>query len=139
MREEVSLYTQVGNDDYVGIHGSLYRMLDILKPELVSALKFGEGLSLTEEGAGLVENVVSLAAYDLRYNPRSQASWDSIASALRHTAGDLNLASIASFRCVIQSLHCVVCICRRQGAAVSFMLFIAILVEDFHREIGCVL
>lgn len=110
MREEVSLYTQVGNDDYVGIHGSLYRMLDILKPELVSALKFGEGLSLTEESAGLVKNVVSLAAYDLRYNPRSQASWDSIASALRHTAGDLNLASIASFmmcytKSAMRSMH----------------------------------
>ena len=93
MPRKVSLYTQVGNDGYVEIHGSLYRMLDILKPELVSALKFGEGLSLTEEGAGLVENVVSLAAYDLRYKPRSQASWDSLASALQHTAEDLTLAS----------------------------------------------
>lgn len=68
-------------------------MLDSLKPELVTALKFGEGLSLTEEGAELVENVVSLAAYDLRYNPRSQASWDSLASAHQHSAGHLNLES----------------------------------------------
>lgn len=72
---------QVANDTHAAVHRSLHRLLDILKPDLETSLKLGDGLCLTEEGARIMERVASLAAYDLRYNTRCLRSWDSLASA----------------------------------------------------------
>lgn len=82
----IAMRTQVANDMHADIHRSLHGLLDIIKPDLDACLKFGEGLSLEDQGAEVTESVASLAAYDLRYNPRSLRSWDSLASALPQTA-----------------------------------------------------
>ncbi len=74
------MHAQVADDSHAAIHCSLHRLLDIIKPDIDAALKFGDGLSLEDKGAEVTESVASLAAYDLRYNPRSLRSWDSLAS-----------------------------------------------------------
>ena len=81
MTTQEFLSTQVANDTHAAVHHSLHRLLDILKPDLETSLKIGDGLCLTEGGARIVERVASLAAYDLRYNTRCLRSWDSLASA----------------------------------------------------------
>ena len=81
MTSRRSWSAQVANDTHAAVHRSLHRLLDILKPDLETSLKLGDGLCLTEEGARIVEHVASLAAYDLRYNTRCLRSWDSLASA----------------------------------------------------------
>ena len=72
---------QVASDEHANIHRSLHRLLDTLKPDLDSAVKFGEGLIFEEEGARVVDRQAQLAVFDLRYTPRSLRSWDSLASA----------------------------------------------------------
>ena len=74
------MHAQVAGDLHAAIHCSLHGLLDIIKPDIDAALKFGEGLSLEDKGAEVTASVASLAAYDLRYNPRSLRSWDSLAS-----------------------------------------------------------
>lgn len=75
---------QVASDAHADIHRSLYRLMDVLKPDLETSTKLGEGLSLTEDGAQIIEEAARLAAYNLRYNPRSLRSWDSLASKPQH-------------------------------------------------------
>ena len=72
---------QVADDQHANIHRNLHRLLDVLKPSLDSAVKFGDGLIMEEEGARIVDCQAQLAAFDLRYTPRSLRSWDSLASA----------------------------------------------------------
>ena len=79
--QHIRLYLQVASDEHASIHRNLHRLLDVLKPSLDSAVKFGDGLIMEEEGARIVDCQAQLAAFDLRYTPRSLRSWDSLASA----------------------------------------------------------
>ena len=72
---------QVASDEHASIHRNLHRLLDVLKPSLDSAVRFGDGLIMEEEGARIVDCQAQLAAFDLLYTPRSLRSWDSLASA----------------------------------------------------------
>ena len=94
----MTMRAQVADDTHAAIHGSLHRLLDAIKPDIDAALKFGEGLSLEDKGAELAESVASLASYDLRYNPRSLRSWDSLASMppqpMRCTVAEFSCASL---------------------------------------------
>ena len=81
------MLVQVASDEHANIHCNLHRLLDVLKPNLDSAVKFGNGLILEEEGARIVDRQAQLAAFDLRYTPRSLRSWDSLASAPQRSTG----------------------------------------------------
>ena len=81
------MHTQVASDEHAHMHCNLHRLLDVLKPSLDSAVKFGDGLILEEEGARIVDRQAQLAGFDLRYTPRSLRSWDSLASAPQCSSG----------------------------------------------------